>query len=178
MQQRATARARIVGVLSAAAVAVALLAGCVAQGADTDGTGASSAATAGGDASASPTDAATGTATPKPSAAALALKPKGTALQNIDYFNQVVTAVLDDDANAGGRTIIDALVDAGFAKKNMQVTPDKTAVGLDADNKQFSVEMKDTCIIGQSGNTGFQSFAAPVLATGSCLVGTTRPIDW
>ena len=58
------------------------------------------------------------------------------------------------------------------------LTPDTTAVGLEADNIQFSVRMNNTCLVGQSGNVGYHSLAAPILSTGTCLVGNTRAIDW
>ena len=104
--------------------------------------------------------------------------PNGTARQNLAYFNEVSRALLRAKPDASGRTIIDTLVAAGFEKKRMQVTPDRTAVDLAADNEQFSVKIKTSCIVGQAGNTGFRSFIAPALATGDCLVGKTRAIDW
>ncbi|GMA28583.1 DUF6993 domain-containing protein [Arenivirga flava] len=108
-----------------------------------------------------------------------ALVPDGDAAANQPYFDLVVGRVLAADGNAGGRAFIDALTDAGFDKGAMQVTPDATAIGLDADSVQFSVRIGEGCIIGQRGGgaTG-QSIVTPVLATGSCLVGTTRAIDW
>jgi hypothetical protein len=38
--------------------------------------------------------------------------------------------------------------------------------------------MNGTCLIGQAGNVGFQSFVAPLVSTGTCLIGLTRKIDW
>ena len=81
-------------------------------------------------------------------------------------------------ANPGGRAFVDALVAAGFDKAAMQLTPDKTAINLDADNIQFSVLIGADCLVGQYGNVGYQSTVLPVLSTGKCLVGTTRAIDW
>ena len=104
----------------------------------------------------------------------------GTAKQNLKYFNLVGHALLDNNqaAQSNGMTIVDWFVAHGFDKTQMQVTPDKTSIGLAAWNIEFSVDMNKTCLIGQAGNTGFQSFAAPILATGKCLIGTTRPITW
>jgi hypothetical protein len=106
------------------------------------------------------------------------LDPKGTALQNLAYFKAVLHPLLDKKPNASGKSIIDALAHAGFSKKQMEVTADKTSIGLDADNKSFSVRINGTCIVGQSGDTGFHSFAMALLSTGHCLVGKTRAIDW
>jgi hypothetical protein len=106
--------------------------------------------------------------------------PNGTAKQNLAYFDVVGHALLDDNpaANASGKTIVNWYVAHGFSKSAMQVTPDKTSIGLAAWNIEFSVDMNKTCLIGQAGNTGFQSTTAPLLATGKCLIGTTRPINW
>ena len=52
------------------------------------------------------------------------------------------------------------------------------AIDLFADNVQFSVLIGGECIIGQDGNVGYQSTVLPVLSSGSCLVGKTRPITW
>jgi hypothetical protein len=120
--------------------------------------------------------------TPNPSSTAVVpvYDANGTAKQNLAYFRLVGHSLLDNNskASAQGKTIVDWFVAHGFQKTAMQVTPDKTSIGLDAWNIEFSVEMNKTCLIGQAGNTGFQSFAAPLLATGKCLIGTTRTINW
>lgn len=106
--------------------------------------------------------------------------PTGSAEVNLPYFRLVGHALLDNNpkANAHGETIVKWFVSHGFDKSNMQVTPDKTSIGLAAWNIEFSVKINGGCLIGQAGNVGFQSFAAPLLATNKCLVGTTRPINW
>ena len=79
---------------------------------------------------------------------------------------------------AKGRDFIDALVAAGFDKSAMQLTADTTAVGLVADNIQFSVQIEQECLVGQFGNVGYASAILPAVATAGCLIGNTRPIDW
>ncbi|HEX4057103.1 MAG TPA: hypothetical protein VHX87_02145 [Galbitalea sp.] len=121
--------------------------------------------------------------TPTPGSTSTAIpvyKPEGTAKQNLDYFRLVGHALLDNNpsANAHGKTIVNWFVAHGFDKANMQVTPDTTTIGLAAWNIEFSVKINGGCLIGQAGNVGFQSFAAPVLSTGKCLIGQTRPINW
>lgn len=78
-----------------------------------------------------------------------------------------------------GRAFIDALVAAGFRKTAMQVTEDRTTIGLPAPSVQFSVLWKGVCLIGQYGPSsgGYQAVIAPPVA-GKCLIGTTRRIDW
>ena len=122
------------------------------------------------------------TATPGATAtpSAPALVPGGTAQQNLPFFDKVNRATLAANPNATGRDFIDALAVAGFPKADMQVTVDTTTIGLKANSIQFSVRMGETCLIGQNGADagGYNSQVTPVLATGACLIGDTRPIDW
>jgi hypothetical protein len=121
--------------------------------------------------------------TPSGSAGAAAIptyNPTGTAQDNLEYFDKVGHALLDNNptANAQGETIVNWFVAHGFNKSNMEVTPDKTSIGLAAWNIEFSVKFGNSCLLGQAGNVGFQSSVLPVLATGKCLIGQTRTIDW
>ncbi|GAB3035435.1 hypothetical protein GCM10027052_11650 [Parafrigoribacterium mesophilum] len=102
----------------------------------------------------------------------------GTAEDNHAYFDVVNKALFTDQPQATGRTIIDSLVAAGFDKSAMQVTPDTTPTGKNTDSIQFSVQLGADCLIGQSGSGEYTSVVGPALATGGCLVGKTRPIDW
>ena len=119
------------------------------------------------------------TTTASPSASASAPPDTSAAGQKalFDLTNNA-TVSLADGANPGGRAFIDSLVAAGFDKASMEVTSDKTAINLDADNIQFSVRIGDECLVGQYGNVGYQSSVLPALASAGCLIGTTRPIDW
>jgi hypothetical protein len=106
----------------------------------------------------------------------------GTASDNLAYFNKVGNALFSStqasSASSQGEVIVNWFVSHGFDKNNMEVTPDKTSIGLAAWNIDFSVRFGKTCILGQAGNVGFQSATVPVLATGKCLIGVTRTIDW
>ena len=108
------------------------------------------------------------------------LVPGGTAEQNLPFFDKVNRATLAAKPDAQGRDFIDALVAAGFTKTDMQLTVDTTTIGLKANSIQFSVKLGSTCLIGQNGadSGGYNSMVTPALATGSCLVGQTRAIDW
>ncbi|MBI5161394.1 MAG: hypothetical protein HY996_08290 [Micrococcales bacterium] len=118
-------------------------------------------------------------ASPSPSASGPpALVYTGTARQNLPYFDMVNQRLIAAGGSPRGRDFIDSLVTAGFVKADMQVTPDTTSVGLAADNIQFSVLFNGNCLIGQYGNIGYARTVQPVLATGRCLVGRTRAIDW
>ena len=48
----------------------------------------------------------------------------------------------------------------------------------EADQIMFSVRLNGTCLIGQYGGGRYNGTAQPLLSTGTCLVGATRPIDW
>ncbi|MGV8884755.1 MAG: DUF6993 domain-containing protein [Microbacteriaceae bacterium] len=104
--------------------------------------------------------------------------PDGDATDNKAHFDAIASAVSAQNRTPRGRKFIDALVASGFDKAAMEVTFDKTAVDLFADNVQFSVLISGACIIGQDGNVGYQSTVLPMLTTGTCLIGKTRPIDW
>ena len=107
-----------------------------------------------------------------------ALVPGGTAEENRAFFDSVGQRVLAGEPEAGGRTFIDALVAAGFKKSDMEVTEDQTAIGNDVDALQFSVKVGESCLIGERSSTGYASVVAPLLGTGTCLIGETRVIDW
>ena len=173
---RAPARPAVL--LAGAAVAAALLLSACTDGSPaattTSGPQTASSHTAG---SAVPTPAPTSTST---ASAAPALVPGGTAKQNQAFFDTVNRATIAAKPGAQGRDFIDALVAAGFSKPDMQLTPDMTTIGLKAASIQFSVRFGDTCLIGQFGEAagGYFSLTSPALATGGCLIGQTRPIDW
>ncbi|WP_308799616.1 DUF6993 domain-containing protein [Agromyces silvae] len=106
--------------------------------------------------------------------------PDLSATENLPFFDSVNQSVVAADPNAGGRAFIDALVAAGFDKAAMQVTADRTTIDEAADSVQFSVAFQGECLVGQYGpkSGGYHGAVRPILGTGTCLVGQTRPIDW
>jgi hypothetical protein len=155
-------RNRIVGAGVVAALAALLLAGCVDAPEPTPGP---------------TTEPTSGPVEPvEPSAPELDLE--GTAGANLEYFDAVNAELVAAGGALDGRAFIDNLVSAGFPKTDMEVTNDVTAINGTADNIQFAVRLNGGCLIGQYGNVGYQSTTAPLLATGRCLVGQTRLIDW
>ena len=131
-------------------------------------------------ASSEPTAMASAGATTPPTSEPPALRPEGSAADNLPYFDAGNRAAIDADAAADGRTFVDALVAAGFGKAAMQVTADATTIGDPADSIQFSVRFAGECLIGQYGpkSVGYFSAVRPALGAGDCLIGQTRPIDW
>nr|WP_208379942.1 hypothetical protein [Microbacterium endophyticum] len=108
------------------------------------------------------------------------LVPDGTADENLPFFAQIVQDVWAGPDSVSGRAYIDALSSAGFDKGSMQVTQDMTTVGNAAESIQFSVLIGEDCLVGQVGPATGQAVTVvlPVLGTGTCLLGDTRPIDW
>lgn len=124
--------------------------------------------------SAAPTTRASATPAPDPT-----YDPAAGAQGNRGFFDFVNGRLVAQNPAADGRTLVDNLVSAGFDKSRMELTPDFTAVELKADSVMFSVRFDDGCLIGQLGDkTGYVSQVRPVLGTGKCFIGTTRPIDW
>ncbi|MGA0566219.1 DUF6993 domain-containing protein [Rathayibacter sp. KR2-224] len=104
--------------------------------------------------------------------------PKGTAKENLGYFDYVNNHTIASNKNPSAQQFVDALAAAGFSKANMQMTADTTTVNLTPGSVQFSVLINGGCLIGQFGQDigGYHSVVAPVLATGKCLIGDTVPI--
>lgn len=130
-------------------------------------------------ASATPSASSSGAESASPSAAApIELLPDGSAADNLPYFDEVNTAFFAANPDPDGRAIVDNLVAAGFDKATMQVTPDATTIGREADSVQFSVFIGGSCLIGQSSGAGYASTSGPPVTGQSCLSGITRAIDW
>ena len=123
-----------------------------------------------------PSASSTPTATP---GALPTMNPKGTAKQNLAFFDYVNTRTIAADTNPTPQQFVDGLAAAGFAKADMQMTADRTTVNLTPGSVQFSVLINGGCLIGQFGADigGYHSTVAPVLSTGKCLIGDTVPIQ-
>jgi hypothetical protein len=134
------------------------------------------------DGDATPTPPVPPTATPSasPTPTGPTLVADGTASDNLPLFRQVMEQVWATEARVQGRAYVDALVAAGFAKGDMEVTADQTTVGNPADAIQFSVRWGEECLVGQVGPSTPAPTAVvlPLVPDGTCLIGNTRPIDW
>lgn len=158
------------GAVVALAVGVLLLAGCTA--APTPSSTPTSTPT-------STPDPASSDATPTPtSTPGPTIHPGDSAAANKDFFDLVNQDFYTAHGMSDGRSIIDNLVAAGFRKQDMSVTADATAIGLPVDSIVFAVRVKGECLVGQFSATGYHGEIAPLLGTGGCLIGFTRPIDW
>jgi hypothetical protein len=106
------------------------------------------------------------------------LDSEGDAAANLGYFDLVNRALLATVPTPNGQQLVENLVAAGFAKADMEVTPDLTVGGEVAEAIQFSVRINESCLIGQTGTVGYNALAEPLLGTGKCLIGKTRTIDF
>lgn len=108
------------------------------------------------------------------------LLPNGSADDNLPLFTDVTERVWASGDRTHGRAYIDALVEAGFDKKAMQVTADLSTVQRHAESILFSVKWGDECLIGQVGPETGEPVATvmDVVGEGVCLIGNTRDIDW
>ena len=119
----------------------------------------------------------TATSTPTAEPTKTGLDPDATAADTLAFFDSIVAPLEAGGGLPKGNDVIDALEDAGFDRTLMELTPDKTAIGLDADSIEFSVKQNDACIVGQFGSFGYRSAVLPLLDAGTCLVGATKDID-
>jgi len=135
-----------------------------------------------GDPMPTPTQRSTASAspTPKPSptAAIPVFRPNGSAAANQQYFDYVNRTLASAQGMSSGRAIVDNLVAAGFTKTDMEVTDDTTALNIPVDAIQVAVRFKGECLIGQFSPAGYTGILAPLLGTGTCLVGKTITINW
>lgn len=122
----------------------------------------------------------TASGSPSPTAAGPVLVPDGSAEENLPLFAEVMNTVAATDARVEGRAYVDALVAAGFAKSDMELTNDRTSVGNPADSIQFSVRWHGECLVGQVGPSIATPTARvlPLVPGDTCLIGQTRLIDW
>lgn len=105
------------------------------------------------------------------------LLPGGTALANRAYFDFVNKKLLAANPNPSSEEIVANLEGAGFAKGDLEVTADSTAViSRPADSIQVAVRTSDGCLLGQFQAGGYSSTVGPELNGGACLIGETEPI--
>ncbi len=105
--------------------------------------------------------------------------PEGDAQDNKAYFDWVLKSLSARDLKEPGRAMVNALDRAGFRKKSMQVTQERTKTNLVADSVIIAVRMGRSCLVGQRTYKGkYYSSIESALKTGGCLIGATRTIDW
>ena len=104
-------------------------------------------------------------------------RPDGTATQNELYFTWVLQQYRAGNGMGTADALVATVVGAGFPVGALEVTPEFTAIGLQADSIVISVNVQGECLIGQVFGDHEVTMIAPVLATGKCLVGETHFIQ-
>ena len=105
------------------------------------------------------------------------LLPGGTALANFDYFDFVNKRLLGVNANPSSAAIVENLVNAGFEKSDLEVTPDKTdQLRRPVDSIQFSVRTSEGCLLGQFQAGAYTSAVGAPVNGAACLIGETDTI--
>jgi hypothetical protein len=165
-------RARLLLVAAVGATVMIGLAGCT--GGDTVAPLTTTAPPASATATPSATATTSATDSPSPSASASVSPAVAADLARFDTANRGAVAA----GSPNDHSIVDALAAAGFAKSDMQITPDTTTIGRAADSIEVAVRVGSTCLIGGFNGTAYTSDTAPALAGGKCLLGTTRAINW
>lgn len=106
------------------------------------------------------------------------LLPGGTALANVDYFNFVNNRLLAVNSEPSSAAIIENLINAGFAKGELEITPDKTdQLRIPADSIQVAVRTSKDCLIGQFQAGIYTSAVGPPVNGAACLIGATEDIS-
>lgn len=164
---RASARRASALIVAAAAIA-AILAGC------TSSPGPSGAPPS----SAAPGPSGSAPAEPKPTEEpAPTFDPDAEAEGNLPVVEGALAPLVQAGGIPAGRSVVDALTGAGIPLSALQVTRDRTAIGLPVDALLFSVRSGGSCVLGQFDGDGYTTTTAPALASGACLVGATASLD-
>ncbi|MFN3708117.1 DUF6993 domain-containing protein [Microcella sp.] len=102
----------------------------------------------------------------------------GDASDNAPFAQFVVEQLAESHGERpASAQVADVLVANGFDRALLEVTPDRTPLGLPTDVISFAVRFADECIIGEVRGVEVTTAVAPVLATGRCLVGSDASID-
>lgn len=167
---RASARRASIVIAAAAAIA-AILAGC------TPSPGPSGAPVA-PPSSAAPGPSGSAPAEPEPTEEpAPTFDPAAEAEGNLPVVEGALAPLVQAGGIPAGRNVVDALTGAGIPLSALQVTRDRTAIGLPVDALLFSVRSGGSCVLGQFDGDGYTTTTAPALASGACLVGATASLD-
>lgn len=96
---------------------------------------------------------------------------EGTAEQNLAVFEWAGSTAAEKQGTTTGDQLIDSLVRAGFARNLLEVTPDVTAAGFEADSIFVSARFGEQCLVGQARGPRFTAIVTPALSNKKCLVG-------
>ncbi|QHC59381.1 hypothetical protein [Rathayibacter sp. VKM Ac-2760] len=108
-----------------------------------------------------------------------------TSPLDFESFNTINRNTIFSKGEPRGADLADALIAAGFARSNVEVTADSTTEGKRADAIFVAVKSGETCFVGQyrtkasgeDGDTKYLGASVAPLATGRCLIGDPVPVE-
>lgn len=103
--------------------------------------------------------------------------PGGSAEQNRPYVTWLLQQVGAGSSDLAGADAVAALEAGGLVRADMEVTADRTAIGLEADSISLSVRIAGECLIAQWSDEWIETHVAPILSSGTCLLGETVSLD-
>jgi hypothetical protein len=159
-------------VIALAVIVIAVAAGAVIVVINSNGSATTASAPQSTSGVATPGTTPTPTATPLP---LTRFEPEASIADDFALFNRTAATTIAATPNPGGRDFITALSAAGFDTSQMQLTADRTSVGLVSPSILFSVKVRDSCFIGQftPSTREYNNQTVDPISTGSCLIGGT-----
>ena len=104
--------------------------------------------------------------------------PGGSARENQPHIDYVLSLAIEAARpDVRGVELVAALVEAGYSREDMELTPDASLIELPADSTALTVRFGEECLITQWGSDWYASAVEPVLASDTCLLGETVSLD-
>jgi hypothetical protein len=104
--------------------------------------------------------------------------PGGSARENQPHIDYVLSLAIEAGRpDVRGVELVAALVEAGYSREDMELTPDASLIELPADSTALTVRFGEECLITQWGSDWYASAVEPVLASDTCLLGETVSLD-
>lgn len=103
--------------------------------------------------------------------------PDGSAEQNRPYVDWVLRQAGAGVATLTGADAVAALEAGGLSRATMELTADRTAIGLEADSISLALQIAGECLIAQWSAEWVVTQVAPLLASGTCLLGETVSLN-
>lgn len=104
--------------------------------------------------------------------------PGGSARENQPHIDYVLTQAIEAQRpDVAGLDLVKLLVEAGYSREDMELTPDASLIELPADSIALAIRFGEECLITQWGSDWYASAVEPVLASDTCLLGETISLD-
>lgn len=102
----------------------------------------------------------------------------GTARENQPHIDWVVEQAREaSSTRVLGLGMVEELVEGGYLRELMELTPDMSLIKLPADSTTLAIRFDQECVLAQWGADWYASSVEPVIAGGRCLLGETVSLD-